>query len=261
MTQLFTRQGQAFTGNVEFDESGKAVRYVLVACNRCHVINGERLWIMGIENGRPFSRTGFSCWTCGNTGVRGQRKERLYSEAELARVNKAAATREANRAAKLQKEEEERQAAVFQKRREFSTVNAEFLAKLNKLADRDSGDFWPKFRTDFNARMSNPTDRQTELVNKAIAKIEKDAASSFVGRVGDKVELTVTIERIVVLNSKLYGISYIFIGRDQDGSVITYKGAADIGLVGDTCTIRATVKAHEMYNGVAQTVIQRPKVI
>jgi hypothetical protein len=93
--QLFTREGQEFTGTVQHNESGKAVHTVNVPCDRCHVFGGRRLWVMGTENGRPYSKTGFDCWTCGNTGVRSTRKERLFTAAELARVNKAAATRAA----------------------------------------------------------------------------------------------------------------------------------------------------------------------
>ena len=99
MQNLFNRDGTEFNGTPEINEAGKPVRYVPVACDRCAVVNGQRLWVRWIENGQPRSNTGFDCWTCGNTGVRGQRKERLYTAVELARVNKSAATRAASRPA------------------------------------------------------------------------------------------------------------------------------------------------------------------
>ena len=77
----------------------------------------------------------------------------------------------------------------------------------------------------------------------------------------DKVTLTITVERIIVLNSEFYGNNYITIARDEQGNAITYKGKTSIGAKGETNTIKASVKEHTVYNGVKQTVIQRPKVL
>jgi len=79
--------------------------------------------------------------------------------------------------------------------------------------------------------------------------------------VGDKVTLTITVDRIVVLKSEFYGDNYITIARDERGNVVTYKGKTDIGNKGDTTTVKASVKEHTVYNGVKQTIIQRPKVL
>jgi hypothetical protein len=78
--------------------------------------------------------------------------------------------------------------------------------------------------------------------------------------VGDKVTLTITVERIIVLESQ-FGTNYITIARDEAGNAVTYKGRTDIGNKGDTTTVKASVKEHTVYNGVKQTVIQRPKVL
>ena len=88
MEQLFNRNGTEFNGTLQHDDAGKPVRLVPVACDRCSVIGGVRVWCRGTVNGQPFSNTGFNCWTCSNTGVRGERRERLYTAAELVRVNK-----------------------------------------------------------------------------------------------------------------------------------------------------------------------------
>lgn len=257
MTQLFTRLGNAFTGTVQFNDAGKPVRYVDVHCDRCHVINGERLWVMGTENGRPYSRTGFSCWTCGNSGVRSTRQERLFTETELARVNKAAATRAARKAEAERIAREQFEAARAAKDVEFRTANADFIANLYKL----NGEFWDGFRESFLTRATAPTERQIALVEAELAKRAANAASKHIGDIGDKVTLTITVERIIVLESQFYGTNYITIGRTADGSVITYKGRVDIGAKGETNTVKATIKGHSVYNGVAQTEIQRPKLV
>jgi len=257
MTQLFTRLGDAFTGTVQFNDAGKPVRYVDVKCDRCHVINGQRLWVMGTENGQPYSRTGFDCWTCGNSGVRSTRQERLFTEVELARVNKAAATRAARKAEADRIAREQFEAARAAKDAEFRTANAEFIKKLNTL----DGDFWNGFRDSFLTRATAPTERQVALVEAELAKRAANAASKHIGDIGDKVTLTITVERIIVLESQFYGTNYITIGRTSNGSVITYKGRVDIGAKGETNTVKATIKGHSVYNGVAQTEIQRPKLV
>ena len=257
MEQLFTRAGEEFNGDVSFDGKGQTVRYVPVACDRCSVVNGVRIWCRGTNNGKPFSNTGFDCWICGNTGVRGNRKERLYTAKELVRVNKSAATREANRAAKAAAAIV--QAAIEHKARQDALYasHAEFVAKLNSL----DGDFWEGFRVSFFQRMEAPTARQIALVDAEVAKRQQNAVSGHLGALGDKVTLTITVEHIVVLESVVYGNNYITIARDEQGNVVTYKGRARIGRKGDTVTVKATVKEHTTYNGVKQTVIQRPKVM
>lgn len=256
MTQLFTRQGVEFTGTVETNEAGKPVRYVNVSCDRCHVIGGQRLWVMGMENGRPYSKTGFSCWTCGNTGVRKTVAERLYTDAELVRLNKSASTRAARKAEADRVAREQFEAARAAKDAEFRAANAEFIAKLAAL----DGEFWDGFRESFLSRAVAPTERQIELVNTEVAKRAANAASGFVGAVGDKVTLTVTVERIVGFKTA-FGNQYIYICRTDGGNIVTYKGTAHIAGTGETVTLIATVKEHTVYNGAKQTVIQRPKLV
>jgi hypothetical protein len=212
---------------------------------------------MGIENGRPFSKTGFDCWSCRNTGVRATRQERLFTEAELARANKTAATRAARKAEADRVAREQIEAARAAKDSEFRATCGEFIATLATL----NGDFWDGFRKSFLSRAVAPTERQIALVDAEVAKRAANAASAHIAAVGDKVTLSITVERIVVLNSQIYGTNYITIGRTPEGCVVTYKGRVGLGSVGDTVTIKASIKEHTVYNGVKQTVIQRPKVL
>lgn len=255
--KLFTREGKEFTGTVNTDDKGRMTYTKAIPCDRCHVINGQRLWIMGTNNGRPYSHTGFECWTCGNSGVRRHVEAKLYTAEKLAQINKAAETRAARKAeadrlawVKAQAEQAEKLAA-------FRAENAEFLKKLESL----DGDFWNQFRNDFLRRAMAPTARQIGLVEGEIAKRAKNAASVFVGNVGDKLTLTVTIEQIIVLPDYGFGVNYINILRDQAGNVLVYKGLSDLGQKGETVSLKATVKGHDMRNGVCQTTIQRPKVL
>ena len=254
--ELFNRDGKEFTGTPEINEKGKPYTQVAITCDRCHVIGGRRLWIMGIENNRPYSKTGFDCWTCGNTGVRKMVDDRLYTAEELAKINAAAQKRAAKRFAAEQAEAARKAAEQAVKEAAFLTSCSDFIATLSKL----DGEFWDSFRESFLRRATAPTERQAAMVEAEVAKRAQNAASAFVGAVGDKIVLTIKIERLIPLESQ-FGTTYINLCRDQQGNVIVYKGNSNIGEVGETVNVRATVKEHVLYNAASQTVIQRPKLV
>lgn len=255
--ELFKRDGTLYTGTVNTDEKGRMTYTAVIPCDRCHVVNGERVWLKWIENGQPYSHTGFECWTCGNTGVRRYVEAKLYTAEKLAQINKTAATRAARKAEADRVAREQAEAAKFAKDSAFRVENSEFLSKLENFG----GEFWVAFRNDFLRRAIAPTERQIALVDGEIAKRAANAASAFVGNVGDKIMAKVTVERIIVLPDYGFGVSYINLMRDDAGNVLVYKGLTDIGQKGETVTIKATVKGHDMRDGVCQTTIQRPKVL
>ena len=230
--ELFNRDGKEFTGTPEINEKGKPYTQVAITCDRCHVIGGRRLWIMGIENNR------------------------LYTAEELAKINAAAQKRAAKRFEAEQAEAARKAAEQAVKEAAFLTSCSDFIATLSKL----DGEFWDSFTESFLRRATAPTERQAAMVEAEVAKRAQNAASAFVGAVGDKIVLTITIERLIPLESQ-FGTTYINLCRDQQGNVIVYKGNSNIGDVGETVNVRATVKEHVLYNAASQTVIQRPKLV
>jgi hypothetical protein len=255
--KLFTREGKEFTGTVNTDEKGRLTYTKAITCDRCHVINGRRVWLMGMNNGRPYSLTGFECWTCGNTGVRKHVEAKLYTAEKLAQVNKAAEVRATRKAEADRIAREQAEIARAAKDVNFRVENAAFMQKLETL----DGEFWTQFRNDILRRAMAPTERQIALVDGEVAKRAKNAASAFVGNVGDKITTKVTVERIIVLPDYGFGVNYINLLRDEAGNVLVYKGLSDIGQQGEAVVLKATVKAHDMRDGVCQTTIQRPKVL
>jgi hypothetical protein len=261
MEKLFTRNGHQYTKTPEFNEAGKPVYTRVIECERCGVVNGQRVWCMGMENGRAWSTTGFECWTCNNTGIRGTKQERLYTSAELAKITKAAVTRAANKQAKFL----EAQRIIAEKRAAneaaYHQANAVFLETLKGLCSGDGQSFWDRVYADLTTSLRDPSDRLIAAVDAEVAKRAINVNSAFIGDVGDKITITITIEKIITIHSQLYGNTYLHLCRDQAGDVIVYKGTANIGNPGETNKIKATVKEHQLYDGVQQTVIQRPKLV
>lgn len=255
MTQLYTRSGTEYTGKVQLNAKGKPTYTYDVACTRCHVVNGQRLWVMGMMNGKPYSHTGFDCWTCGNTGVTGTKTAPLYTAEQVAKLDATADKRRATRQAKHQAEQARVAKELDEKLAAFKAEHAEFCRDLSGLA----GEFWNGFRDSFYKRLQAPTERQIALVKGEVAKLQLNATSAHIGAVGDRIEIVGTIERVITTES-FYGIKHINIIRCNDGNVVLYRGNY-IGGKDDAVHIMATVAEHTEYNGVKQTIVQRPKNI
>jgi len=87
----------------------------------------------------------------------------------------------------------------------------------------------------------------------------KRSKSSHVGEIGARIDITATITVVKAIDG-FYGISYFTILEDSKGDVFKYVGSAELGAKGDLITMKATVKDHTDYDGVNQTVINRPKL-
>lgn len=119
------------------------------------------------------------------------------------------------------------------------------------------------------------------LVEKKIAEEERAKANAevtYFGNVGDKFELTLTFDKIFGFET-MYGYQYIILFHDDENHVfkwssangnykVVYDKTADFGgveyceyEVGHKYLIKGTIKAHDEYKGVKQTVITRCKVL
>ena len=119
------------------------------------------------------------------------------------------------------------------------------------------------------------SEKQTDLVRRALARAEDRLAkaqqrreeklaadregSQHVGVVGERRDFSLRCERVSEFDGQ-YGVSYINLCRDADNNVIVYKGSNGLER-GYSYVIKATVKAHDERDGVAQTLIARPKIL
>jgi hypothetical protein len=119
------------------------------------------------------------------------------------------------------------------------------------------------------------SEKQVEAVRKCIAdRIARkaewaskqaliDAARQHIGSVGEKITLTLTLKKVINLESH-FGSIGLFIFEDAEKNVVIYKGNSSSVwelAEGEVATLKATVKEHGVRNGVKQTLIQRPKAV
>ena len=92
-----------------------------------------------------------------------------------------------------------------------------------------------------------------------IEKLHKNAASNHVGAIGDRIDIDATVSHYFSFDG-FYGTTYINIIADGDGNIFVYKGGKRLADKGASIRLKATIKEHVEYQGVKQTIINRPKV-
>lgn len=268
-------EGWAWHGHkayeIQYTDKGLPFIEIPRPCDHCSVVNGERIWCRGIENGRPYSRTGFECWKCGNSGFHGTDKLRLYTAERLAVLNKAQATREATQARKAD-EKRQQELAAWAAWADANRDVVEFLAKFAEWKpEYGASEFQAGLYTKANrlAQKIQISEAEVGFVRKVIAsrnaRDEKAAASQWIGQIGDRIEVTVTNVRTIDVSFGGWPRvnRYIVVLETDDGQTLKYVGDSNAVPYrnGDSWAIKATVAGHEEYQGTRQTVIQRPKAI
>ena len=84
--------------------------------------------------------------------------------------------------------------------------------------------------------------------------------SQFVGSIGEKIKVTVTVEKAVNLQS-YYGQSRMHIMRDENSNVFVWTTAARVLAEGEQYTLMGTIKDHKVYKATRQTILTRCKII
>ena len=115
----------------------------------------------------------------------------------------------------------------------------------------------------FGKPTDNMRNKMVQILDKRAAQAAEwaaqDAKSSWIGKIGLRGGFKVTVKHVVELEG-MYGFSYINICRDADDNVVIYKGTQNWGK-GTEVACTATVKAHDVRDGVKQTIIQRPSKV
>lgn len=86
------------------------------------------------------------------------------------------------------------------------------------------------------------------------------AESNYLGSVGEKISVNFVSGREVACCDTQFGLLHIYEFKDANGNTVVWKSSSSKDIP-ESGTVVGTVKAHEEYNGIKQTVILRAKVI
>jgi len=255
-----TAYGYEYTGKVHSVDlvKGTAKYEEPHPCARCGGLGRHQQWKF----------TGLICFDCGGHGFRDRtRTQKLYTPERYEKVNSARdkrqATLDAKKMAKALVVETARLAQLETSLATFEVTYPGFHASLAQHAPKNTFLDDLLHRLEHNGSLSL---KQVEAAQASIQRTEADAGRTHVGKVGEKVILTLTVDRVIAPEPtpgySRFAPSYMYLMHDLDGNKIVYRGSANcMPMVGESAIISAKVKEHSEYNGALQTVIERPKEI
>ena len=85
------------------------------------------------------------------------------------------------------------------------------------------------------------------------------AESNYLGSVGEKISVNFASGREVACCETQFGLLHIYEFKDTNGNTVVWKSSSSKDIP-ESGTVTGTVKAHEEYNGVKQTIILRAKI-
>jgi hypothetical protein len=140
---------------------------------------------------------------------------------------------------------------------------------LHPVVKVSLGDFYDKMRqavNEWGALTEGQTKAVLAMIERGEARVaEREEAmrakadrSGWIGNVGERMVFTLTIQMVISMEGQ-YGYSYLHVTEADDGNTVIYKGTNCLGERGDKVTVKATVKEHDIRDGVKQTKISRPK--
>jgi hypothetical protein len=259
MMDLFTRHGTTpFTGTPHHDAKGRPFTVRTIVCDRCGGQGGADQWKF----------TGWTCFKCAGKRTLGTESVALYTSEQLAKLNATAAKRAAKKAAKIEAAAAQARAEADARRTTFLAQHGALLESAKPFVERSSFVADVVRKAEERAALS---DKQAEALQNAVARLVAQAAtragSHFVGAVGERIEIKVTAERVVSIETQ-FGILRIATMRDAAGNAIVSKGkfvpptaqwTEEQGwkVGAEPFAIRATVKEHATYRDEQQTIVQR----
>lgn len=231
---------------IKTDKNGTKYFNELVRCDRC---GGDGVYKWGaVINGRPqFVGTCFKCNGAGK--VLETVKE--YTPEYRAKLDEANAKRKAKMQAKYEAQRAERERAFAEQRAKEAAERAKREAERRAEIERNRG--------------------------------------HFIGQVGDKIEMEVVLERTFSYEVPCFNAPWTtdvvtgYVFKTDDGNTLVWKTTGRLHVKeyredgwiidkngkygynspneGDRIKIRGTIKAHEEFNNVNQTMLNRVKLI
>lgn len=108
---------------------------------------------------------------------------------------------------------------------------------------------------------------QVRIAERAAAKEAKVASAQHIGTVGERRDFELTLKFKTMYETQ-FGLTKIYVMEDQAGNVVVYKGSSYLDNIdgnpseaGDQIKFKATIKEHGSRDGIAQTIVSRPKVM
>lgn len=149
--------------------------------------------------------------------------------------------------------------------REDVEVSVEMVSRLpddayyNNLKVIVSNEYIPLNKFGLLVSIPKAIDRYEEEKKRREEKERLAAESNYLGKVGEKISVNFVSGREVACCETQFGLLHIYEFKDANGNAVVWKSSSSKDIPGSG-TVTGTVKAHEEYNGIKQTIILRAKI-
>lgn len=129
----------------------------------------------------------------------------------------------------------------------------------NNLKIIVANEYVPLNKLGFLVSIPKAIDRYKEEIRKQEEKERLAAESNYLGSVGEKISANFVSGREVACCETQFGLLHIYEFKDANGNTLVWKSSSSKDIP-ESGVVTGTVKAHEEYNGIKQTVILRAKI-
>ena len=257
---------------VRTDKNGTKI-YHDYTCPRCGGLGGSEAW----------KYTGYTCYECGGSGqTRNPRVHKEYTPEYRAILDARAEKRREKKMAQAQAEKAEKQ-AEWKRSKGFQNDRIHIVSLENSfdIKDRIKAD-GGRYNEFAGWYFSEPHEEfqtveitaEEALVEDAWGKLDwrntiretvkakrhaPEHTSEHIGAVGDKVDLEVTHTRTGRFETR-FGTTWVHTFEDVNGNILVWKTGSCGSFESDKLHLKGTVKEHDEYRGVKQTVLTRCKI-
>ena len=129
----------------------------------------------------------------------------------------------------------------------------------NNLKAIVSNEYIPLNKLGLLVSIPKAIDRYEEEKRGQEEKEKRAAESNYLGSVGEKISVNFVSGREVACCETQFGLLHIYEFKDASGNTVVWKSSSGKDIP-ESGVVAGTVKSHEEYNGIKQTVILRAKI-
>lgn len=149
--------------------------------------------------------------------------------------------------------------------REYVEVAVKMVSRFpddtyyNNLKVIVSNEYIPLNKLGLLVSIPKAIDRYEEEKKRQEEKERLATESNYIGEVGEKISVNFISGREVACCETQFGLLHIYEFKDANGNTVVWKSSSSKDIP-ESGTVTGTVKSHEEYDGIKQTVILRAKI-